>query len=319
MKTKVIIISALILNFYTVMAVSKGDSHFVVSLENNYVVILNDLKQNSKITLFTCDLQDGGRNLKDLRITKAQLLDVEDDRLKIIIYQYYSSFFSESVYCEYAFIYIYNIKSKSLELKQKFIRRNDIDISSEVLIGDNANKYLEHFTSIDFSNYFFYYRTNCFNGYLYYLQSGIRKTSCSNHYYALGKLRKEKKSTLVTKGLEYQGGDKLLGWGFMTLDASSDGRYLLADFCKERHHFNWERRSSPIEIIEYNTVTYEEKRIIDFACNPSYSNDDKYILFDQVYQPFGFTKFNSEGYHIYERSTGKITFFNNCKYAVFVK
>jgi hypothetical protein len=108
-------------------------------------------------------------------------------------------------------------------------------------------------------------------------------------------------------------------WGFADLELSSDCNYLLTTYHKQGHYFFWSTKSSVSDVREFNTTAKELKIIADFATNPSYSNDDKYILYEKVYQPFGFRKFKSEGYFIYDRLTGKTNFIKNCIYAKFVR
>ena len=108
-------------------------------------------------------------------------------------------------------------------------------------------------------------------------------------------------------------------WGFEFLDMSPNKNYLSCDFLGIKSLFYWGGSGNIYSVYEFNLKDSVGQKIIDGGHNSNYSENSKYILFEKVKQTWGYDKYKSLGYYVYDRSIKEISFFKFCDAACFIR
>lgn len=275
-----------------------------VSIEKDGILYLNNTTNEDKIVLLNLKGLPNDENWKRKRIFSAKYLP--NDIIEVVVFQMVYYFFNEKNSKDCAIILRYNLKRNCIIHQEVILHLEGTPALNYYYIQkDSINESFQINTFNEFYNMFSNNKTKCVNSYSYFIQdfNTFKKIKCDK----LLNLKNDAQRIIYKPN---EASHKFCYWGFENLLLSNNNKLLILDFGTEKYSFHWKRESIS-EIIEYDIDKQEFTLICDYGRRPSYSADSKNILYEKVYQPFGYTNIRSEGYYFYNKNSVKSQFVGN--------
>ncbi len=289
------------------------NANTIIALSNYGEVRLLDSLKKTTVILDTFSFTKND----DVRLRFSEFLNPECTLVKYYIHQKRHSFFGS---INEVNLFVYDIRKKQFLLHQVFdigktISNDSFVYSSIKHLMMNNEKFQEKYRITEYALKFSSDCTPLINGYTY----AISGRNIVKKAYSINNMGDLRKSTVVVEMPFYEKSIKFLKYGYDDLTYDRSGEQLIFVFWNLVKTNSKKVSDKCCDVRSYNLKDSTVSIILDNACNPSVTEDGKYILFEKKNKQNGSHKVKSEGFFAKEIVGSEHTFIGYYYDVEFVK